>query len=119
MSDFESTVVPQIISYEQQARHALLQQRPTQLDDKIWRAWGALTHARVMGAEEVLSHLNHLRLGVNLGRIDCVDIPTINELFLQTQPAHLQRIVGHQMDSAERRVARAQLIRSKLGVIEK
>jgi len=116
LADFENTVVPQIISYEQQARQALIQQRPTQLDDKIYRAWGQVTHARVMGAEEVLQHLSHLRLGVNLGRIEGVDISKINQLFLQTQPAHLQRLGGREMDSAARRQARAQLIRRTLGI---
>ncbi|MEM9418489.1 MAG: ATP--guanido phosphotransferase, partial [Planctomycetota bacterium] len=116
LADFEHTVVPQIIAYEQQARQALLRQREDQLDDKIWRAWALLTNARVIGTEEVLSLLSHVRLGVNLGRLDTVDIRTINELFLLTQPAHLQRITGSEMDPATRRVARARLIRQRLGV---
>jgi protein arginine kinase len=114
LADFPNTVVPQIIAYEQQARQALLRQRAAQLDDKVWRAWALLTHARVIGTEEVLGLLSHLRLGVNLGRLDTVDIRTINELFLLTQPAHLQRITGREMDPAARREARAQLIRQKL-----
>jgi protein arginine kinase len=116
LSDFEKLIVPQIISYEQQARQALLKQRPALLDDRIWRAWALLTHARVLGTEEVLAMLSHLRLGVNLGRIDTVDIRTINELFLLTQPAHLQAITGCEMEQAARREARAKLVRAKLGV---
>ncbi len=115
LADFEATVVPQIIAYEQQARQALLQQRESLLDDKIWRAWAVLTNARVIGTEEVLSLLSHLRLGVNMGRIDTVDIRTLNELFLLTQPAHLQRLTGCEMDPATRRLARAKLIRQRLG----
>ncbi len=114
LADFEHTVVPQIIAYEQQARQALLKQREAQLDDKVWRAWAVLSHARVMGTDEVLQLLSHLRLGVNLGRIKHVDIRGINELFLLTQPAHLQRICGQEMDAATRRVARAKLIRERL-----
>ncbi|MEQ9454863.1 MAG: protein arginine kinase [Phycisphaeraceae bacterium] len=114
VSDFEHTIVPQVIAYEQQARQALLKQRPAQLDDKIYRAWALLTHARVMGTEEVLSLLSHLRLGVNLGRLTSVDLRTINELLLLTQPAHLQRLVGRTMDPAERKIARADLVRQRL-----
>lgn len=114
LADFQNAVVPQIIAYEQQARQALLRQRLAQLDDKVWRAWALLTHARVIGSEEVLGLLSHLRLGLNLGRLDRIDIRTINELFLLTQPAHLQRLVGKEMDAATRREARAQLIRQKL-----
>ncbi len=114
LADFQNTVVPQIIAYEQQARQALARQRAAQLDDKVWRAWAILTNARVIGTEEVLSLLSHLRLGVNLARIDKVDIRTINELFLLTQPAHLQKLTGKEMDPAARREARAELIRKRL-----
>ena len=115
LHDFSHTVVPQIISYEQQARSALLDQRGAAIDDKVWRAWGLLTHARQIKTEEVLQLLSHLRLGVNLGRIDTVDIRTLNELFLLTQPAHLQKILGETLKPAERRAARAKMIRQKLG----
>jgi protein arginine kinase len=115
LADFERTIVPQIIAYEQQARQALVRSRSDQLDDKIWRAWGILTHARTISTEEVLQLLSHLRLGVNLGRIETVDIRTINELFLLTQPAHLQKLSSNEMDQAARREARARLIRQKLG----
>ena len=115
LSDFEHTVVPQIIAYEQQARQALLRQRSAQLDDKIWRAWGILTHAHVLSSEETLGLLSHLRLGVNLGRIDTVGLRTINELFLLSQPAHLQKLSGTAMEPLARREARSQLMRRKLG----
>jgi protein arginine kinase len=116
LSDFEHTVVPQIIAYEQQARQALLRQREAQLDDKVYRAWALLTHARVLGSEEVLALLSHLRLGVNLGRIEKVDLRTLNELLLITQPAHLQRLTACEMDPTLRRIARARLVRQRLGV---
>lgn len=114
LADFENTIVPQIIAYEQQARHALVRHRGAQLDDKVWRAWATLTHARVIGSEETMSLLSHLRMGVNLARIDTVDIRTINELFLLTQSAHLQKLTHREMDPAERREARARLIRQRL-----
>jgi protein arginine kinase len=116
LNEFQNAIVPQVISYEQQARQALLKQRAALLDDRIWRAWGTLTTARVISSEEVMGFLSHLRLGVHLGRIDTVDIRTINELFLLTQPAHLQKLMGCEMDQATRREARAKLVRQKLGV---
>ena len=114
LSDFQNAIVPQIIAYEQQARQAMLRQRAAMLDDKVWRAWGTLTQARVIGTEEVLGLLSHLRLGVNMGRIDMIDVRTINELFLITQPAHLQRLTGKEMDAATRREVRATVIRERL-----
>ena len=101
----------------QQARHALLKQRQELLDDRIWRAWATLTHARVISTEETLSLLSHVRLGVNLGRLDTIDIRTVNELFLLIQPAHLQKLAQTSMDPAARRVERARLIRQRLGAV--
>ena len=115
LADFQNTIVPQIIAYEQQARQALMTHREAQFDDKLWRAWAILTHARVMGGEEVLSLLSHLRLAVNLGRINTTDIRTLNELFLLTQAAHLQKISSREMDAPTRRAARARLLRQRPG----
>jgi protein arginine kinase len=116
LADFQHSVVPQIIAYEKQARQALLRRRRSVLEDKIWRAWAVLTHARVIGTDEVLQMLSHLRMGVNMGLIDQrIDIQAINELFLLTQPAHLQRLTGCELDQSARREARAQLIRRRLG----
>src|SRR5690606_39076165 len=72
LADFETTVVPQIIAYEQQARRALLRDRAVQLDDKVYRAWALLTHARLLTSEETFALLSHVRLGVNLGRLDTI-----------------------------------------------
>jgi len=74
-----------------------------------------LRAARLMASEETLFLLSHLRMGVNLGRVKDVDIRTINELFLLTQPAHLQKLQGRKLDGDVRRAARAEFIRGKLG----
>ena len=44
-----------------------------------------------------------------------MSIRTINELFLLTQRAHLQKIQGKKMDGDIRRAARADYIRQRLG----
>ena len=68
--------------------------RTVALDDKVFRALGTLRFARLITSEDTLAFLSHLRLGVNLGRIKEIDVRTINELFLLTQPAHLQKLQG-------------------------
>lgn len=114
LDDFESTIIPQLIAYEHQARQALLRQREKQLEDKVWRAWALLTNSRVIGTDEALALLSHLRLGIHLDRIDTASIRTVNELFLLCQPAHLQRVMGQEMTPAARRIARADLLRQRL-----
>jgi protein arginine kinase len=115
ITDFKHLVIPKIIDFEHHARKILLNDRTVALDDKVFRALGALRSARILPSEEVLHHLSHLRLGVNLGRVKGIDIKTVNELFLLTQPAHLQKITGRKMEGDARRIARAEFVRSKLG----
>ena len=115
LEQFEQAVVPRIIEYEQHARRMLLTERTVALDDKIFRALGLLRNARLLTGDEALFLLSHVRLGVHLGRISDVDMAKENELFLLTQPAHLQMILGKELDGDQRRAARAHFIRQKLG----
>jgi len=68
----------------------------------------------MMTSEETMDLLSSVRLGINLSMIDDLTIPMVNELFLQTQPAHLQKIQGTLLDGEERNVARANYLRQKL-----
>src|SRR3954465_4747435 len=114
ISDFKHLVIPKIIDYEHHARRTLLNDRTVALDDKVFRALGALRFARLITSEDTLNFLSHLRLGVNLGRTKDIDVRTINELFLLTQPAHLQKLQGKKLDGDLRRAARAEYIRQRL-----
>ena len=116
IADFRDNVIPKIIDYEHQARRTLLGERSLALDDKIHRAFGLLSSARLLGSDEVLYLLSHVRMGVNLGRLERVDVKTLNGLMLMTQPAHLQKILGKKLEGDDRRAARATFIREKLGV---
>jgi protein arginine kinase len=53
-------------------------------------------------------------MGVNLGRVKDIDLRTLNELFLLTQPAHLQKLQGKKLEGDLRRAARADYIRQRL-----
>ncbi len=114
ISDFKNLVIPKIIDFEVHARKMLVNDRTVALDDKVCRALGCLRSARLMASEETINLLSHVRMGVNLGRVKDLDIRTLNELFLQTQPAHLQKIQGKKMEGDVRRAARADYIRHRL-----
>jgi protein arginine kinase len=53
-------------------------------------------------------------MGVNLGLIPDLRIADINELFIHTQPAHLQKRSGSELGSAERNIERAKFLRQYL-----
>jgi protein arginine kinase len=107
-------VIPQIITYERQARKTLLSESRQALHDKISRAFGTLRSATMMTSEETMDLLSSVRLGINLGLLEEISIPTVNELFIHTQPAHLQKLMGSSLDGEERNSARARYLRTRL-----
>lgn len=114
IAEFKDRVIPRIVEYERLARETLVREKPVALDDKICRAYGLLEHARAVSSEETLFLLSHLRMGVTLGRIDRLDLETLNRLFLLTQPGHLQKLHGSSLDGEQRSIARAEYIRRTL-----
>ncbi len=107
-------VIPQIINYERQARTTLVRETRQALQDRVSRAFGTLCSATMMTSEETMDLLSSVRLGVNLGLLDDLTIPTVNELFIHTQPAHLQKLMGAPLDGEERNAARARYLRTRL-----
>lgn len=107
-------VIPQIITYERQARTAMLRESRQAMQDRVSRAYGTLCSATMMTSEETMDLLSSVRLGVNLGLLDDITIGTVNELFIHTQPAHLQKLMGSLLDGEERNAARARYLRTRL-----
>jgi len=143
VSEFENTIIPEIVEYENAARKELLSKQVDTLDDKISRAMALLQSAHLISSHEALFLLSHLRLGINmcermgattpaLKRLrDLAELPrdksgkgadedkglsitTINRLFMLTLPAHLQLNYGKPLDPTHRDALRAQIIRSAL-----
>jgi protein arginine kinase len=108
-------VIPNIIAYERRVRNALVKENRQGLHDQVSRAYGILKTAQTISSEETMHLLSSLRMGVNLGLIEDLKIPTVNELFIHTQPAHLQKIRRSHLESGERNVARASYLRQRLG----
>ncbi len=109
-------VIPKILVYEREARQSLLKQQRASLHDRVSRALGALLSAWQMSSEEAMQHLSYVRLGINLELLNDVDMRVINELFMLTQPAHLQKLRHESLDKPERDVARASYLRERLQV---
>ncbi|MBU0755988.1 MAG: protein arginine kinase [Planctomycetes bacterium] len=107
-------VLTKIIEYERDVREALLSESRNVLEDKVWRAWGTLKSARSISSEEAMSYLSSVRLGVTLDLLENITLDTINKLFLDIQPGHLQKIEGLNLDTEARDAARANLIRRRL-----
>lgn len=109
-------LINQVIRRERSAREYLLTNNKASISDRIWRAYGTLKSARIITSDETIRLLSLIRLGVDIGIITDINRKTLNELFIFTQPAHLQKIEGKKLSSTDRDMKRADLIREKLKV---
>lgn len=107
-------IVNQVISREEATRKAILVKNKEALVDRVSRAYGTLKSAHIITSNETVALLSAIRLGVDLGITKSLDRRLVNELFILTQPAHLQKLEGRKLDSNERDIKRADLIRAKL-----
>jgi protein arginine kinase len=106
--------VPGVIAYERKARRQMLESNRLQAEDRLWRAFGMLKTARLLTSEEAMHLLSAVRLGVGLDVLPAVPQRDLSELFLLTQPAHLQKTVARDLTPAERDVERAAFMRARL-----
>ncbi|MBI3616595.1 MAG: protein arginine kinase [Candidatus Omnitrophica bacterium] len=107
-------LIRQVIEQEEAARTALLNQSRNSLEDRIWRAYGTLRSAHLITSNETIEMLSLVRLGVDLGLIATLEQGKVNQLFIQTQPAHLQKLEGRPLTPSERDARRAKLLRESL-----
>ena len=109
-------ILKEVIHQEQSAREGLMANNRIQLEDRIWRAFGVLRHAKTISSTEALDLFSAVRLGVDLNLLNSgIDRTVVNELFLFSQPAHLQKLEGKILTAKERDAKRAELIRQRLG----
>ena len=107
-------VVLQILDMEAKARDSLNRDARLQVEDKIGRAFGTLKYARILSSQECMGLLSAVRFGVTLGLDDLPDLAVVNEILIHAQPAHLQKMAGREMSSAERNEFRAGWIQKRL-----
>jgi len=109
-----NTVIGQLVAHEKSARQLLLQRDQFSLLDHVGRSYGILRHSYKLSSEEAVNCLSGVRVGVDLGMFSALDIHTVNELFIGTGAAHLQKSAGRILNAVERDVSRAALCREKL-----
>jgi protein arginine kinase len=112
--DHLQRIVQQVVQYEAQARAVLLRDAPTVIEDKVWRAYGLLRHARSTSFEEVMNLLSGVRLGVGLKLIPGLRVYTLNRIMIFTQAAHLEQAAGRTLPQGDADVRRAAYVRQVL-----
>src|SRR5256885_2470863 len=104
----------QIIEHEENARGTLLEKKAKMVLNHIGRAYGILANAHSISSKETMNLLSLMRLGVDMGLFPGVDRSLVDELFLVTQPAHLQKQHSEKLTAEERDLLRADMVRERL-----
>jgi protein arginine kinase len=89
-----AAAVARVVEAEELARAVLAGPQRARLDDRVWRAWGILTHARRLGSDELADQLGWLRLGLALGVLPDaaagLEWRLLDRMLVSCQAAHLQ-----------------------------
>jgi protein arginine kinase len=107
-------VLSQIIEHEENARQTLLEKQPKVVYNHIGRAYGILANAHSISSKETMNLLSFMRLGVEMNLFPGTERALVDELFILTQPAHLQRMLSDKLSAEERDLARADMLRERL-----
>ncbi len=108
------SVTKQVITQEKSARNKLFNERETFIKDKIMRAYGKLKYAYSISTSEAMELLSYVKMGLEMGLINEIDTLLLKKLFIIIRPAHLQSLLGEEVDSAQRDLKRAELIQAEL-----
>ena len=112
-------VMLQIIEHEENARITLLEKKPRVVYDQVGRAYGILTNAHTISSKEALNLLSQLRMGIDLELFPAPTRGVVDELFIISQPAHIQKSAERKLTAEERDIYRAELIRERLKNVSK
>jgi len=111
--------VHRILESEQKARDTIWASARSQIEDKVYRAYGILTQARSIKGSEVLNLASAVRFGLALELPGLCSPEVLNEILVFSQENHLTAIEGRSMPPEQRRVRRAELIRGRLKRFER
>jgi len=107
-------VLAQIIEHEENARASLLEKKPKMVYNHIGRAYGILANAHSISSKETMNLLSLMRLGIDVGLFPGTERSLVDELFILTQPAHLQKQHSEKLTAEERDLLRADMVRERL-----
>ncbi len=107
-------VLSQIIEHEENARQTLLEKNPKVIYNHIGRAYGILANAHSISSKETMNLLSFMRLGVDMDLFPGTERALVDELFILTQPAHLQKQLSDKLSAEERDLIRADMLRERL-----
>lgn len=108
-----TSVIRELCTKERDVREKLRESGNLSLEDRIGRAWGILTNARMLSGKEFMNLYSDVSLGKNLGILP--DVPEhLTSLLVFTQPANLCKKEGKILPPERRDALRADFLRQFL-----
>ncbi len=109
-----SAVLREVVQKERSIRETIYRRDRTSLEDKVYRAHGLLTNARMMSSEEAMQLLSMLRLGIDMNILSHISPVVFQELTIRMRPSMIQREAGESLKPEQRDVRRATLMRERI-----
>ena len=103
-------ITEKIIEQERLARK-YLGKNSVELEDKVYRSFGIFSNCRKIDSEESRKLLSDIKLGVDMGIIKELTDSKIAKLYLYTKPANLEKYLGEELDTYDRDIKRADVIK--------
>lgn len=103
-------ITEKIVEQERLARKYLGKNK-IELEDKVYRSFGILANSRKISSEETRKLLSDVKLGTDMGIITELTDSKINKLYLYTKPANLEKYLGEELDTYDRDIKRAEVIK--------
>lgn len=104
------SITEKVIEQERVARN-YLSKNQIGLEDTVYRAYGVMSNALKMPADECIELLSEVKLGTDLGIIKELDDSKVKKLELYTKSGNLQKRLGKTLDTYEREIKRAEVIK--------
>ena len=114
-----SSVLKTIIDQEMNAREKILEKDPNKLFDKIGRAYGILQNSHLLSSSECMNLVSLVRFGVDLEMFPEETRNTVDRMFIECQPGHIQHLAGKSIDTNERDAFRSEYLRKQFENVER
>ena len=104
-------VTEKLIEQERTARKFLAKDS-IDLEDLIYRSYGILTNCRKISLEETQKLLSNIKIGTDMGILKELTDDKIQQLYLYTQNANMQKYLNEQCEAFERDNKRAEVLKT-------
>lgn len=108
-----SHVLKTVIEQENNARLRILEGDEAKIFDKIGRAYGILQNGHLLSSSEAMNLLSLIRLAVDFNLLPESVRNLVDRFFIEAQPGHIQYAAQGLVESKQRDVQRAVILRGE------